>query len=175
MQFLRIPLLCLSLAGLLLSLWVHVQALQGVDVSQGRPQVWALHVGVFIVFFPMVMFSRRLLGRKPTLRQMRSLMPGWVSLLCAGVIAYAFVNFLVGMSTLQDGSPAMRDGQYVLENKGHVKRVITADEFHAGQATNLRLFSGHWIAFYFIPFAFFAFAATPRLGAPGTPLGGRRP
>ena len=175
MQLLRIPLMGLALAGLLLSLWVHVEALCGVDVSQGRPQVWALHVGVFVVFFPMVMFSRRLLGRKPTLRQMRNLMPGWASILCAGVVAYALVNFLVGVSTLQRGSPALRDGQYVLESKGHVERVITADEFHAAQAMNLRMFSGHWIAFYFVSFAFFAFVATPRLGAPGTPLGGGPP
>ncbi len=173
MRLLRIPLAGLALAGFLVSLWVHVSALRGVDVSRAYPQVWGLHAGLFVVFLPMVFASRRLLGRKPTMRRWRDLLPRPVGLLCGAIFIYAIVNFLLATHSMPGGSPSVQDGQYVLNNHGQVT-PITAAQYEAAKATELRMFSGHWMVFYFMPFAFFLFALGPRPGL-GTPLGGGRP
>ena len=174
MRLLRIPLAGLALAGFALSLWVHISALRGIDLSRQYPQVWALHAGVFVVFLSMVFASRRVLGRKPTLRQWRELLPRSVGLLCAAVMLYALVNFFVGALSMQSGTPDVVDGQYVMQDHGHVVRTISAEQYEAARASELRMFSGHWMIFYFVPFAFFAFGMSASPGF-GVPLGGGRP
>jgi len=173
MRLLRVPLAGLALAGFLLALWVHVSALRAIDVSRTWPQVWSLHVGLFAVFVPMVLVSRRILGRRPTMRQWRELLPGPIALMCGALFIYALVNFLVSLRELDEGSPAVRGGQFVLQEHGRVTPVSAA-RYEAAKATQLRMFSGHWMFFYFLPFSFFAFGLAPRTGS-GTPPGtGRR-
>jgi hypothetical protein len=45
---------CLSAAGLLFSLWVHIGAVMGRTVP---PAFWVLHVGIFVVWFPAVLVA----------------------------------------------------------------------------------------------------------------------
>ena len=161
MDWLRLPVATLAFLGLVSSLVVHVAAVCGVDLSSTHPQVWALHVGVFVVFFPFVFASRRVFGNKRTWTQMKEAYPRW--LVGAGVVlmAYVMVNFAWGMWALDGGSPDIRDGQYVLQQHGQVIRTLSADDYRGYKAWEVRMFSGHWLIFYFMPLAFFAF--TPSL------------
>lgn len=148
----------LALTGFLLSAIVHVAALAGVDVSEHVPFVWALHAGVFIVFIPFVFSSRKTFGKKPSLSDLRTLLPGGVVLAGSVLFIYAFANFLIFMSSMGGGSPAIRAGKCVLENHGRLVREITCSEYTALRANELRGFSGHWLVFYFAPLAYFGFA-----------------
>lgn len=147
----------IALAGFVLALVVHAAALGGVDVADRMPVVWALHVGVFVVFVPFVFSMRKSLGSKPKWRQLRQALPGWVLLLCLGLMAYAAVNFLVSMQDMQGGSWSIADGKYILSDHGRLIREISAAQYHALQANLLRGFSGHWLVFYFLPFVWFMF------------------
>lgn len=144
-----------SLIGFLLSLAVHISALLGTDVSAHWPAVWLLHVGVFAVFFPFVFFSRRALGKKPTFAEIRSAFPAWVVMLGIAMFVYAALNFLLAFRALDGGSPAVRDGAYVLLNHGTLIRELTQAEYSLFKANEIRAFSGHWLVFYFLPFAYF--------------------
>ena len=143
--------------GLLLSLTVHVTALLGFNVSEQVPLVWLLHVGIFVVFIPFVILSRKVLGSKPTFAQVRKLFPGWVVALGVLIFAYAIVNFVFFILAAQGGSPSIRDGKFVLQNHGRLIRELTASEYASFKANEIRGFSGHWLVFYFMPFAFFMF------------------
>lgn len=151
----------LALVGLTLAVIVHVASLAGVDVSERVPFVWVLHVGVFIVFVPFVLSSRKALGAKPSLSDVRALMPNWVILVGAAVFAYAIVNFAIFIAAMDGGSPSILEGKYVLQNHGNFIREITQTEYAAFRANELRGFSGHWLVFYFVPFAYFMFAKKP--------------
>jgi hypothetical protein len=98
----------LALLGFALSLAVHVSALAGVDVAARVPQVWGLHVGVFIVFFPFVMSTRKLYGRQPSLATLRTLFPTWVLVIGGVVLAYAAINFALFIVGTQGGTPEVR-------------------------------------------------------------------
>lgn len=143
-----------ALAGFALALLVHLASISGIDVHSEIPIVWALHVGVFIVFVPMVfqlITSNSAVDRFMLLRGM----PVWSIVVIAILIIYAFLNFFLAFSGAAEGFPAVQNGAFVLEQKGRLVRIISEAEYHSRQASVLRGFSGHWLIFYFVPFAHF--------------------
>lgn len=142
--------------GLALSVVVHGAALSGIDVMSRVPYVWGLHVGIFIVFVPAVISARRRFARRPPLADLRQAFPGWIKVFAGVFFAYALVNFYVSFSSM-DGTPAIKAGQYVLENHGRIVRALSSAEYTSLRAQVIRGFSGHWMVFYFFGFAYFAF------------------
>jgi hypothetical protein len=152
---LRLSVGTLALAGFVLSLVVHVSAALGVDVAARFPGVWLLHVGIFVVFLPLVIVLRRDFGAKPSLKQIGATLPRWLIVVGALIIVYAFANFLAFMMGSEGGSPGMEDGKYVLLNHGTLIRELTAAEYVRFQANIVRGFSGHWLVFFYLPAAYF--------------------
>ena len=150
-----------ALTGFVLAAATHVFALAGVDVAAHFPFVWLLHVGIFVVFGPYVFSSRKVLGRRPSLADIRALVPGWVFFAGLAILIYAMVNFALFAAATQGGNPAMEAGKYVLKNHGRFIRELSGAEYEALRANELRGFSGHWLFFYFVPFAYFIFAKRP--------------
>jgi hypothetical protein len=150
-----------ALTGFVLAAVAHVYALAGVDVAEHVPLVRLLHVGVFIVFIPFVFSSRKILGKHPSLADMRALVPGRVFAVGLAVFIYAMVNFALFIAATQGGNPAIEAGQYVLKNHGRLIRELSFAEYEALRANELRGFSGHWLFFYFVPFAYFMFGKRP--------------
>lgn len=163
----------LAFVGFLLSFAVHLSASAGIDVSARIPFVWMLHVGIFVVFVPFVFASQKVLGPKPTFTQIRELFPHWVVVLGAVILGYAMLNFLVFMFSRQGGSPSIQDGKFVLQEHGRLIRELTAVEYSAFKAKEVRGFSGHWLVFYFVPFAYFMFCKKPNHSFNGPPAGAR--
>lgn len=147
----------LALLGFMLSLAVHVTALLGLDISEKVPLVWSLHAGIFVVFIPFALMSRKVFGPKPSFAQLREHFPLWVVVLGSVIFAYAIVNFLLFILATHGGNPSIQDGKFVLQSHGHLVRELTANEYASLKANELRGFSGHWLVFYFMPFAYFAF------------------
>jgi len=145
----------LALGGFLLALASHIAALWGVDVQSQVSAVWLLHLGVFIVFIPMVFQLRSSDLKSDRFAVFRGL-PGWAGAATALLMAYVFLNFFLAFPGATDGSPAVQNGAFVLQQKGRLVREISEAEYHARQATILRGFSGHWLLFYFVSFTHFA-------------------
>lgn len=161
-----------ALTGFVSAGAVHGFALAGVDVSEQLPFVWVLHLGIFVVFFPFVFSIRKVLGPRPSLDDLQQLLPRWVFFICQAVFIYALANFALSIVLSQGGSPSIEEGKYVLQNHGSVIREINQAEYVALRANQLRGFSGHWLLFYFMPFAYFMFSKDPgssmsRAAAPG--------
>ena len=121
----------LSLAGLILSLWVHIGALLGRRVA---PEYFfgALHVGIFIVFLPAVFLAQKNVGsanRKDFWKVATEALPDGMRYLLYFFFVYTFVNFALFMAQ----SPAGKQ---------------------TGPPTPLvwRGFSGHWMLFYYASF-----------------------
>lgn len=150
-----------ALAGFLLSLAVHLCALFGIGPPLQMGNVWWLHVGIFVVFIPFVLSSRKVLGARPGFAQMRAFFPAWVIVVGVLLFAYVFVNFWLFMQATEGGSVSIRDGKYILADHGRLIRELTAAQYAAFQANEVRGFSGHWMAFYFGPFAYFLLRRRP--------------
>ncbi|MEM5317597.1 hypothetical protein [Paraburkholderia sp. JHI869] len=146
-----------ALIGFVISLVVHITALFGVDLAALIPAIWVLHVGIFVVFIPFLFLSRKELGRERALSLLRKGLPSWVVVVGTMLVIYTIANFLLFMLHTEGGNPAVQDGRYVLLNHGKLIRHLTASEFTAFKANELRGFSGHWLLFYFVCGAYFLF------------------
>ncbi|WP_162999380.1 hypothetical protein [Burkholderia sp. Nafp2/4-1b] len=146
-----------ALVGFVISLLVHVTALMGVNLAARVPDIWLLHIGIFIVFMPFVLVSRKELGRERTLWRLRKGLPNWVAVVGTMLFIYAITNFFLFMLHTEGGNPAVQDGRYVLLNHGKLIRELAPSEFTAFKANELRGLSGHWLLFYFVSAAYFLF------------------
>ena len=129
MNVLLRPFIALSAVGLILSLIVHVSALVGYDLGFGQ-SVFALHMGIFVVWLPTVLVAIRTTGdfrRRDFWKAALRGCPDWMRKMTYGFFGYAIVNFAIFMFT-----------------------TITHPGSHSGEPTPavLRGFSGHWMAFY---------------------------
>ena len=146
-----------ALAGFLISLVVHVEALTGVDVASSMPSVWLLHAGIFVIFGPFVFLSRKDFVGNRSLFAMAKGLPQWVAVLGGAIFVYAFVNFALFLLQSEGGNPMVENGKYLLMEHGKLIRELTPTEFTALKANEVRGFSGHWLVFYFVPAAYFLF------------------
>ena len=147
----------IAFLGFCLSFVVHVSALLGVDVSAKAPYVWLLHVGIFVVFIPLVISSRKAFGANPSFSAIRAAFPAWVVALGIVIFAYAALNFLLFILATDGGSPSIKDGKFILQSHGQFIRELSSAEYATCKANEVRGFSGHWLAFYFVPFVYFIF------------------
>ena len=152
-----------ALAGFAMALSAHVTALMGIDVAKDFPAVWSLHFGIFLVFIPFVFSSKKSLGTKPTFAQIRKAFPPWIVGVGVCIFVYAVLNFALFMLKTEGGNPSVVDGKFVLMNHGTLVRELTAVEYSTFKANEVRGFSGHWLVFYFVPFAYFMFYKEPEL------------
>lgn len=146
-----------ALVGFVISFVVHLTALMGLNLAARVPDIWLLHIGIFIVFMPFVLLSRKELGRDRALWHFRKGVPNWVAVVGTILFIYAITNFFIFMSHTEGGNPAMQDGRYVLLNHGKLIRELTVSEFTAFKVNELRGVSGHWLLFYFVSAAYFLF------------------
>lgn len=161
MKWLRHALGTVAMAGFVLSLIAHVAALDGMDVASAVPAVWSLHLGVFVVFLPFVLISRKDMAGNKSLIAMAKGLPPWLGVLGGALFAYALLNFLLFLLHTEGGSASAEGGKYFLKDHGRLIRQISATEFAAFQANMVRGFSGHWLVFYFFPAAYFLFWKPP--------------
>ena len=150
-----------AVTGWVLGLIVHLLSLADVDITEKAPFVWGLHVGIFVVWFPAILELKnneelKTYQHSGILKRMNPFgffkiifkqTPAWLSIIAIGCFFYAIINFMLFM-TSQPGVPDIKDGQYILQNHGHLIKTLTEQEYHHYQANTVRGFSGHWLAFY---------------------------
>jgi hypothetical protein len=151
-----------AVTGWGLSVTVHLLSWADVDVKSWFPAVWLLHIGIFVVWIPAILQLRKnpafqlqrqsgLMQRLNPIESFKAMFigtPKWLTIIAIVGFYYAVANFMIFMVLIHNGSPAIQDGQFVLQNHGQVLSAISEKEFHHFEAVETRGFSGHWIAFY---------------------------
>lgn len=127
----------LSLLGLIVSICFHIGSLLGMEMPV---EVWILHVGIFVVWFPAVIVSQRRVkntGRKDFWKAALKGAPVWMRYMIYAFFAYAFISFMLFAGNIPSGKhPA----------KVNDPRIV-------------RAFSGHWLIFYSAAFGILYAAA----------------
>lgn len=150
-----------ALLGWGLGLLVHFLSLADIDVTEKVPYVWLLHVGIFIVWLPVVLDLKKYeklqdYQQSSKLNRMTPIglfniifkeTPTWMTIIVIAGLFYAFINFMLIFAS-QSGIPSIKDGQFILHNHGHLIKILTEQEYHHYKAKEVRGYSGHWIVFY---------------------------
>lgn len=116
------PFMWIAAAGFVASAIVHVSSLLGLSQPFGH-FAWGLHIGIFVVWLPAVLVAQRLSkGAKQTdfWKAVLRGCPPWMKRFLYVLVPYIFINFFVGIAL----GPKT-------------------------EADNFRIFSGHWMFFYF--------------------------
>jgi len=152
-----------ALTALTLSLIVGILSLVNIDVSDYIPFIWVLHIGIFVVLFPVLfyLYNNPLYEETDNFessgRISINLMP-YISnaprKLLLITICLIIVGFCISGASMNSmhGSPNYVNGSYVLEDHGEFIKKITEIEFHKAKANELGIFTGLWITFYSIGF-----------------------
>lgn len=150
-QFLGI----LSLGGLTLSALTHIAALFGIDMTKEVPAIMGLNFGIIVMAIIVAWQSRKVLGARPSLAQLRQQFPAWVIWTGGLLLVYTLVNLILLTKNTEGGTAVVQDGKYILQSHGHFIRELGASEYVKFQTNIVRRFSGHWILFYFLDCAWF--------------------
>jgi hypothetical protein len=120
----------LAASGFFLSLYIHIISLLGIPSPFGAT-TWGLHVGIFLIWFPAVMVSMKMMQGVPRKDFWKVALvgcPPWMRYAVYAVFGYAIFNFVIFMSIV---GPT---GKHQLND--------------TPPPAVLRGFSGHWLAFY---------------------------
>jgi hypothetical protein len=94
-------------------------------------------------------------------------LPNWVAPCSWLLLLIALGHFAWFAVHSGSGAPAILDGQYVLDARGHILRVLTQSEYFKLRAAEARMFETTLIYLYFTPLMYWWFPKTVRRIRPG--------
>ena len=139
---------------LIVSVGVHTITFFGIDPQAEFPLVWLLHPGIFLAFIPLLVIHWKETGERFGKMDHALVMkyaPEWMKIFCRVLTVYAVINFGLCLVLLDGGATDIWDERYVLHSHGELIREVSAEEFRSLRSYEVRLFSGHWMIFYFYP------------------------
>ena len=142
----------ISVFGLAASMVAHFSTFFGVNPQRIFPGVWLLHVILFVVFIPTIVYCGKdckKVKREDHWKVVTANAPGWMKWLTAFLFVYALFNFFFTIFVMNEGGgPGKIDGRKVLHDHGKIIRELTDEEYEQHQAYEVRTASGHWMVFY---------------------------
>jgi hypothetical protein len=155
-RLIRPPLLGMAGAGLLLSAWAHLAALNGRALQLEHPWLFSLHLLMFVAFVPglvlRILSARRRINadalQSQRLAGILAGIPLALRILVGALIVYAAANFLIAGTNLPNGSVAEDNGAYSIRLRTGEIESIDRAAYLKIQASQLRAFSGHWLLFF---------------------------
>jgi len=118
-------------AGLFASVACHLMSWLLIEPPWGQ-SVFLLHIGIFIVWIPLVIFANRTMPKRGrgNLEHLFAVLPRWVRVATSALFAYALLNF----------------GYFAYCTRVYPKHGVPF-------LLELRRFSGHWMMFYGVALA----------------------
>jgi hypothetical protein len=110
-----------------------------------------LILGLMALFLPMYVHGSPA-SRSPTffLTGFARGMPSWV-VPCAGLLSLVGVAHPAWFIVHAPGAPEILDGQYVLDSRGHILKVLTEPEYLSLKRAELRMLGSMIASRYFVP------------------------
>lgn len=150
-QLIRRCLATASACGLLTAIAIYLVSFLGATMDRIAGQAIALHVGVFVILLST--FATQYEDR-PFWRGYRIKPPRLVAQIMTALGVFFALHFVLFLLQSHGAAPAIKDGEYILNNHGHIIGVISQVEFIKLKAAELRLFATLWMFFYFVPTAY---------------------
>lgn len=161
----------IAAVGFIISLSVHLLTYAHVDILEIGGYVWALHIGVLLLWIFLGRDLNKSSESELTLAErFFTHQPVWGPLIAVILIIYTGLNFALWFHNMKGGSPEIVNGKFLLVLKSGGTIGLTESEYHVFRAYVVRGFSGHWLFFYFVPAVYFLFGKKPDLSDPGRVL-----
>ena len=147
-----------SVCGIAASIFIYIYSYSGAPADKLFPWALLLLVGVLVVYVPILTIEYSRSGTGVSVqKRIEQGMPRWfkscsifLMLLCVGHFVWFGVHSGMGV-------PEIMDGQYVIDARGHILKVLTRSEYLALKQAELRMFATLMITFYFMPMMYWWF------------------
>jgi hypothetical protein len=117
-----------------------------------------LFVGVFVPFIPMCGLEYRAMSNRTFFWKGFSCnMPKWVMPTVRMLGVFFVIHFVLFLVQSHAVAPEINDGQFVLNDHGTIKKLLTESEYLWLKGAELRLFVTGCLCFYFVPMAYWWF------------------
>ena len=153
----------LSAVGFAACILIYIESFSGATINSSLPWLILLGIGAFALGMP-VQILEYPGSRAPTFywKGFARGMPNWVAP-CAGLLwLIAIAHFAWFALHSGWGVPAILDGQYVINARGRVLRVLTQGEYLTLQEAWLRGVASIMISCYFVPMMYWWFRRNDR-------------
>jgi hypothetical protein len=148
----------LSACGIATSVLAYIESFSGATIDNSLQWVILLGIGVFALAIPIyILECPSPTNRNFWWKRFARGMPSWVVpcvYLSVLVVIGHFVWYFVQGGF---GVPAIKDGQYVLDNRGRILKVLTQAEYLRLQEALLRIVASLMISSYFMPMMYWWF------------------
>ena len=148
----------LSACGIAACIPVYIESFSGATIDNSWRWLLLLGIGVFAVGMPIhILEYPSSKNWNFYWKEFARGMPSWVvafeCLLVLVVIAHFVWYYLQGGF----GVPGIKDGEYVLDNRGRILKVLTQAEYFTLQEAQLRIVASLIISSYFMPMMYWWF------------------
>lgn len=155
----------LAACGLAAGVFAYIASYLGLTLgSIDNLSLWVvcLHIGFFVLLLPIFLVDRAARKDRRFFWTIFSRgMPKWVVPTIKVVGLFFMIHFFLFLIESHAASPAIRNGQYVLDDHGRIVKAITQREYLHLKGAELRIFATGWMFFYFVPLAYWWFPRSP--------------
>jgi hypothetical protein len=138
-----------SILGVLLAAIIHTFTLFNISIVNDSFS-FLLGFGMFLPWFAAISFMNKTQREEQSFNIIPFFMnntPLILKIFGIAVFVYAFANFNYTVN-LYNGVPGIVNGQYVIQNHGEVTQVLTKEQYDLAETNQLRLSTGHQLAFW---------------------------
>lgn len=152
----------IALIGLLASMLLHAATFFNQNWLERWPQGWALHLLAILVFTLFVLHSRSLTTPyKQYWGRLRQDLPAHCMTLILLAFAYLLFNFGLFLYQYLQGSIEQIGNSYWLVRDGK-RLALSLEQIAQLKLQEARLFSGHWLFFFLLPYLYFRYLRSGR-------------
>ncbi len=148
----------LSMCGFAASMLAYILSFFGVPTERVYPWMGLLCAGMMLLFVPVYILEYPS-SRSPTFfyKEFANGMPKWVAP-CEWILALIALMQIFWFAFHSGlGVTAFQDGQYVIESRGQVLKVISEAEYLTLKGAGLRMFAAMLVSLYFVPMTYWSF------------------
>ena len=130
--------------GCIAGAYIFITSFFGLTMEKLGARAVLLHLGIFVLFFPLAILERRSKDLDPFRGR-----PRWVVRSTQMLGLLCFVIFFVFLALSHAASPEIINGAYVLNSHGKIVGYISERDYLFLKGWELRLFASGWIFFYY--------------------------
>jgi hypothetical protein len=148
------------LSGLAFVACIAIYGASFVGLTLDGLHLWpfAITLGIFALMIPMCVIEYESMAQRTFFwKGFADDKPNWVVPTIKGLGILYLIHFILFLALSHAASPDIVNGQFVLDDHGTIKRMLTEREYLRLKGDELRLFATGWISFYSVTTAYWRF------------------
>lgn len=140
----------LSSIGVAISLVIYVASFGALTLDRMGNWIFVLHIGIFFLLIAMYAIEYSAIRNRTFFWDgFKRGKPAWSVPSIQFLGLFFIIHFVLFLVLSHAASPEIMNGQYVLNDHGQIRKILTESEYLSLKGSELRIFATGWMFFYF--------------------------